>query len=370
MKYEKNEEETDMEEVGQLNEEAPIQVEEVPDCLLCRRKGKPLYESLTDRMFDAPGAWGFLECPACGLVWLNPRPQPRELLKTYKTYYTHGQKLRLASCRQNLFHGLYAALPGFHGLAPGWIWKWAGKTMSWIPSWKEHAIIETMGLHASHGEKLLDVGCGDGGFLTTMSLAGWDVSGIEPDPIAARVAREKHPTSIIAHTLREANLADTSMDVVTMSHVIEHLPDPLQILRECRRILKPNGKLVVVTPNLGSQGHRIFRESWVPLEPPRHFYLFCCRTLSDCCRQAGFSVDSLRTSTRSATWVWAASKAIQRKGRFQREADFSWKLRFEGVCFQRREERARRNTPDAQAGEELALIARPNLYAPNQSPAI
>ena len=59
-----------------MSDRAGIAVEQVPVCLLCGSRGQPLYESLSDRMFDAPGAWGYLQCPACGLVWLNPRPVP------------------------------------------------------------------------------------------------------------------------------------------------------------------------------------------------------------------------------------------------------------------------------------------------------
>jgi 2-polyprenyl-3-methyl-5-hydroxy-6-metoxy-1,4-benzoquinol methylase len=103
-----------------------------------------------------------------------------------------------------------------------------------------------------------------------MQRAGWEVAGVEPDPVAAGVARESHPHSVIAQALNDAQIADASMDVVTMSHVIEHVLNPIQLLRECRRVLKPEGKIVILTPNLGSQGHRLFQQAWVPLDPPGH----------------------------------------------------------------------------------------------------
>jgi 2-polyprenyl-3-methyl-5-hydroxy-6-metoxy-1,4-benzoquinol methylase len=341
-----------------MSQGAQIEVSQVPACLLCGREGQPLYCHLTDRMFDVPGEWGYLQCPACSLVWLNPRPVPEDLIKTYKTYYTHGQKKRFADWRKSLYWGLCSTLPGFDDIAPGWIWKWAGTALSWIPAWREQARLGTMCLDAGSKGKLLDVGCGDGGFLSMMRSAGWEVAGVEPDPAAASVAREKHPLSLIAASLSDPRLTEVSVDVVTLSHVIEHVPDPIQLLRQCRRILKPRGKIVILTPNLASHGHRLFHESWVPLDPPRHLYLFRSSTLGYCCKQAGFSVEKLRTSTRDATWVWAASKTIQQKGRFNRKADFTWKLRFEGVYFQLQEESTRRGAAGTLAGEELALIGR------------
>jgi len=343
-----------------VRDRAHIEVNDIPLCLLCDRNGTTLYENLSDRMFDAPGAWGYLQCPTCGLVWLNPRPVPADLIKTYQTYYTHGRKKRFADWRKNLYWGLCSTLPGFEGVASGWIWKCGGRALSWIPPWKEQATLGTMCLNAGSKGRLLDVGCGDGGFLSIMRRAGWDVAGIEPDPAAADVARQRHPESMIAQTLDEAQIADASVDVVTLSHVIEHAIDPIRLLRECRRVLKPEGKIVILTPNLGGQGHRLFQQAWVPLDPPRHLYLFRSSTLGYCCKQAGFSVENLRTSARDATWVWAASKVIQRKGRFNRKADFTWKLRFEGVRFQLHEESIRRSAVDALAGEELAVIARPD----------
>ena len=129
------------------------------------------------------------------------------------------------------------------------------------------------------------------------------------------------------------------------------------IARECRRILKPQGKLVVVTPNLASQGHHAFREAWVHLDPPRHLYLFSPVTLRDCCERVGLQVETLRTSARTAAWVWAASDTIRRKGSFRREADFTWRRRMQGMSLLVLEEISGRTHSGDQSGEELILTA-------------
>ncbi len=215
----------------------------------------------------------------------------------------------------------------------------------------------TMCLNGARKGRLLDIACGDGGFLSIMRDAGWEVAGIEPDPLAAKFAEQAHSIRVIANTLPQAQLADQSVDAVTLSHVIEHAADPIGLLRECRRILRPGGKVIVVTPNLASHGHRDFRDSWVHLDPPRHFYLFSPATLRNCCEQAGLRVELLRTSTRTAAWVWAASDTIRQKGSFNRDQDFMWRRRIEGMSLLLREEVSRRIPNNDQAGEELVLVA-------------
>jgi len=175
-----------------------------------------------------------------------------------------------------------------------------------------------------------------------MRDAGWEVAGIDPDPLAAKFAEQAHSIRVIADTLPKAQLADQSLDAVTLSHVIEHAADPIGLLRECRRILRPGGKVIVVTPNLASHGHRDFRDSWVHLDPPRHFYLFSPATLRSCSELAGLHVELLRTSTRTAAWVWTASDTIRQKGNFNRSQDFRWRRRVEGMRLLLREEISRR----------------------------
>ena len=161
---------------------------------------------------------------------------------------------------------------------------------------------------------LLDVGCGSGAFLQTMRELGWHVHGVEPDAAAARVAREHYGLDISCGTLEEAALAAEQFDAITMRHVIEHLPDPVTTLRECRRLLKPSGRLIVTTPNVESLGRRVFGTSWRGLEVPRHLQLFSVGTLAECAHRAGLHVRAVRTSANSARWMHAASRLLNRDG--------------------------------------------------------
>jgi len=164
------------------------------------------------------------------------------------------------------------------------------------------------------GRRLLDVGCGNGQFLARMRKIGWEVIGVELDKQAVDVARDMLGIYVYHGSLEEAKFSEDSFDAITMHHVIEHLFDPIGTLKECHRLLKPGGKLVVVTPNIDSLGHKLFKEAWRGLEPPRHLYIFSTNNIKICARRAGFQVVKIRTTARSARRIRAASLIIRREG--------------------------------------------------------
>ena len=333
-----------------------IKVEEVAHCLYCQKPGTQLYAGLRDRLFGAPGVWGFLQCPECQLVWLNPRPVPEDLGKVYVTYYTHNTKDNLsglAALRNRTRLALYSAVSGYSVLAKGWGWRQFGRALSLVPTLKERARLGLMCLDSGKKGRLLDVGCGSGYFLGIMRDAGWDVLGVDKDAAAADVARELYGVRVAVGTLQEAKLPAQSFDAVTLSHVIEHVVDPIGLLTECARVLKPGGKLVVLTPNVKSLAHEIFRDSWRGLEPPRHLHLFSMDTLQAAAERAKLQVESVSTSARSAGWVGMASCSIKDKGTFS-DSDASWRLRLGGVFFHLREEVSR--CASKGIGEELVLV--------------
>jgi len=334
-----------------------IQTADTKTCLFCDIQGAPLHGGLRDRLFGAPGLWGVLQCPACGLVWLNPHPCPEENAKLYSGYYTHGEeekRPRLARLRDKVEAAILACSPHRRAFAPTWGWRRIGWALSLIPPLREMASMRMMCLDKVKPGKILDVGCGSGRFLSIMKAAGWDVAGVENDPAAAKIARERYDIPVVAGTLEEAGVADGLFDCVTLSHVIEHVRDPVGLLRECHRVLKSKGLLVVTTPNIASLGHTKFRQNWLHLDPPRHFFLFSPKTLGAVAKHSRFQTVQVRTSSRNAVLTWVASRAITRKGTFS-YSDISLTSALGGCLFHMREEISRLG--DQSAGEELVMTA-------------
>jgi SAM-dependent methyltransferase len=171
-----------------------------------------------------------------------------------------------------------------------------------------------MWLRPSPGARLLDVGCGSGQFLVLMRDLGWEVAGIDPDPVAVRIARESFGLDATLGTLEQTRFSDGSFDVITMNHVIEHVLDPIGAFKECHRLLKHDGRLVVATPNVQSLGRSVFGRAWRGLEPPRHAFLFSRQTLATCAQRAGLQVSRAITTARGSRFIWQASSLLKRDG--------------------------------------------------------
>jgi SAM-dependent methyltransferase len=137
--------------------------------------------------------------------------------------------------------------------------------------------------------RLLEVGCGAGKTLAYLQSLGWRAVGTDLDGEAVAVAASLGVDA--RHGALEAlAFPANNFDAVVVKHVIEHLPDPRATLREIRRILKPGGTLIVLTPNAAGRGHARFGKHWRGLEPPRHLHIFTPGSLELLITEVGFSI--------------------------------------------------------------------------------
>lgn len=149
--------------------------------------------------------------------------------------------------------------------------------------------------------KLLEIGCSYGFLSKYFRDDGWDTTGLEPDPIPARHAREVLGLRVVDAVPSQARLPAASFDVVLMMHVIEHAPDPREMLAEIHRVLKPGGTLVMETPRFDSLAFRLLRHRERSIACEGHVYFFTTRTLGALARDAHFEVDRLDLVGRSMT---------------------------------------------------------------------
>jgi len=271
-------------------------LEAVTACPVCGNSQRStLYDDLTDRVFFcAPGTWSLHECNGCRSAYLDPRPTPETIYLAYQDYYTHKVPVQRAApqglrgmryLRRVLANGYMNHRFGTCDAPASVLGVLAAHL---LPSQKE--ILDRNLRHLpsfGSGRRVLDVGFGNGGFLQGARRAGWIVSGADPDPVAVHNAKERGLD--VRHGGIEA-YADqpASFDVITMSHVIEHVHDPVYVLRQAHALLKPGGQLWLDTPNIRSNGHRLFRRSWLHLDPPRHLVLFSWGSMRRVLNQLSF----------------------------------------------------------------------------------
>lgn len=105
-----------------------------------------------------------------------------------------------------------------------------------------------------------------------------------------------------------------------MSHVIEHVPSPVELLAECRRILKKGGVLVALTPNARSSVHKHYGRNWRGLEPPRHLQVFTTNSLARIANSAGYDAVECFTSMQGALYIWHASAVQSNSDRHEMNA--------------------------------------------------
>ena len=124
-------------------------------------------------------------------------------------------------------------------------------------------------LSSSKG-KILDIGAGTGDFLSYIKQNGWQTIGVEPNQKARKIAEDKG-----VYFVDDANsLEDHTFDVITMWHVLEHVPDLDKQISELKRLLKPEGTLIVAVPNFKSFDANHYKEYWAAFDVPIHFWHF------------------------------------------------------------------------------------------------
>jgi SAM-dependent methyltransferase len=231
-------------------------------CIVCQSFNAPLSFRTRDRHYGIPGEFDIVRCAGCGLVHLDPVPTADELAKFYaQDYYAYqpiGKDGRLKALSKRLL-----------------------KTK-----------IETRNPTFLRPGNFLDIGCGSGEYLHKMQVKGWNVRGVEPSTFGAEEGRQSG-LDIFHGTLCEANLADDSLDYVRSNHSFEHVPNPVEILDEIYRILRPGGKLFIGIPNIGSMPYRIFGKYWWYLGAPVHTYNYTIPTISTLIRRSGFVIDAV-----------------------------------------------------------------------------
>ncbi len=140
-----------------------------------------------------------------------------------------------------------------------------------------------------NGKSLLDIGCGTGAFMIAALEAGFSTHGIEPGWHSSRYGRKHHSLRITNSTLENFRL-DKHFDTVTSLHVIEHVADPVKFLSQLTQLVKPDGIIIIATPNLGCEYARDLGVKWEAVGPADHLLLFDSDTLERLLLKSGLNL--------------------------------------------------------------------------------
>ncbi len=286
-------------------------------CPVCHSGSRGLrYNNLRDWLFQSSAsAWTMHECTECRAHYLDPRPTRAAIGRYYANYYTHsnaGEEPDGIAGDGSWFVRTYGVdwmerlgikAPEFRERGDRWVISLAssmrhalrGRCRHRGPPWP--------------GARLLDMGCGNGHWLPVAQAMGWDAYGMEPDPEAVAVA-EKLGRPVQQGGLPQTGWPDGSFTSVTLNHVIEHLHDQVNALREIYRILEPGGWVWITTPNTDSFSHGRFGQHWRGLEPPRHLVVFNTQSLRYLLHNTGFLSCEWTPPNDLTDWYVRSSGAI------------------------------------------------------------
>lgn len=239
--------------------------------------------------------WNMQQCATCDSLYLDPRPDPASLLLAYQEYETHCENAPEGAFGQRN-PSIWALVTGYLNRrfklawprASPWGWAVFRIAIPWrqkLDYYCRHLYPEKFGSN----KRLLDAGCGNGGFLVIAKEMGWDVLGVDPDPVGIEMCHSKGVSAVhgtLANLLPEY---EGAFDAVTMSHSIEHLDDMQQELIRVFRLLQPEGALWLATPNPESLGARWFGRAWRGLRPPYHLCIPSQQALLLLLRSSGFT---------------------------------------------------------------------------------
>lgn len=243
--------------------------DEIP-CCFCGGKYFDLFFSALD--FDSgKESFNLMECTKCHLVRTEPMLNEAQLQKYYSLpYYGTGKE----------------KFKGMAEIITYWLnYRRAGSVLSHLKS--RNRFLE------GNSPRILDVGCGRGNLLRILKDKGCDCYGVErtefPDIDPSKGIH------FLKGNLNELLFEESFFDAVVIWHVLEHTDNPIAIIQETARIIRPGGIVAIAVPNFGSFQAKLFRNGWFHLDLPRHIYHLDFDTISQCLNRNGFKI--LKKST-------------------------------------------------------------------------
>ncbi|MFT4031132.1 MAG: class I SAM-dependent methyltransferase [Siphonobacter sp.] len=236
-----------------------MKVETLTNCPVCKGTHFSSYLVCKDYTVSQE-MFSLVKCTSCGFIFTNPRPTETEI----GSYYQSNEYISHSNTKQGLIAQVY-------------------HTVRKITLKSKLKLINR--LHPTKGT-LLDIGCGTGMFLSVCKENGWNVSGVEPDSGARKLAEDTTKSHIESSILEY--FQNQKFSIVTMWHVLEHVHRLEETIDWLYNRIDTNGHLIIAVPNLESKDAQVYQQYWAAYDVPRHLYHFSQVTISELFLQKGF----------------------------------------------------------------------------------
>ena len=234
-----------------------VMVTKHTNCSLCNSNGYTIFKKMD--------SYQLMRCKRCGLVCLSPLQVPQEINKEYSAEYHIERLLKKEPQTEEEIE------------------EEINKTIE---------MTEEIGRQFVNRGRLLDIGCGAGFFMACLKRYGWDVTGVDISEWAGKFAVERLGLEVFTGNVEDIQFSD-KFDVVTMNHVLEHLPDPIKTLKKVSEIIAKEGILIINGPNLNSFDRIWHGRKWRGYTDRTHLYFFTPKTYRMIIEEAGFSVQRI-----------------------------------------------------------------------------
>lgn len=220
-------------------------MEKLEQCPICNSVQNKPFLSCVDHTVSRE-TFQIVECESCGFKFTNPRPEEIALGRYYKSedYVSHS------NTKKGVINSTYQSV-------------------------RKYTLLKKLQLISKDFKtgNILDIGCGTGEFLNTCKSAKWETIGIEPDTDARQMASKNFGLDVREEGELK-NLPGASFDIISMWHVLEHVPKLNERVEELKRLIKPNGIIIIAVPNRDSLDAKIYGKDWAAYDVPRHLYHF------------------------------------------------------------------------------------------------
>jgi 2-polyprenyl-3-methyl-5-hydroxy-6-metoxy-1,4-benzoquinol methylase len=270
---------------------APLHTKFGP-CILCMSANVDFFFRRFDsHLFSTKTKFTVCKCKNCGLVFVSPTPSWEELSKYYSRWDEISSSRPVSRLRKLIK--------------------------------RPHTVVK--------GLRLLDVGCGDGTFLQEMRVRGYDVHGVEPDRLRAKICRD-NSFDVVCGTVMDLHFKNY-FDVITFNHVFEHIPNPHETLDRCQELLRDNGMLIFQLPRSDSLLAMVFSRNCQLFALPGHLFNYSTQNFSILLKSHGFEIMRKTQIPAPGSFVESLSLAIYGK-EGEIRARWNYVIKTVGILFE------------------------------------